>query len=103
MTFHQRLRMQRGLQWRRDWPSAAELRRVFEDWLILIAVVGVLLVAYGIVGRLDYEEELRQQAERQAAIKLQYRDAVLACLNNGYLLFDREAFECKAESLGVVR
>lgn len=58
-------------------------------------VAGLLLIllAYGIAGRMDYEEELRKEAEAamdQAALQ---HAALLACLNGGapglYTIDDR--------------
>ena len=48
-----------------------------------VALIVGLLLCLGIVGRLDYEDELRQQAEASAANADLNRAALLACLNGG--------------------
>ena len=103
MTLFQRLRMTRGLQWQGKRPSLAEMKETADEWLVVVGVLASLLLAYGVVGRMDYEEDLRQEAVSQAAVKEQYQAAVLACLNHGAILFDREELECRATSLGMVR
>ncbi len=59
-------------------PSAAR-RDLFKNAALIVG----LLIAFGIVGRLDYEDELRQQAEASAASADLNRAALLACLNGG--------------------
>jgi len=91
-----KLRLRYGLHWQRRTPNLGEMKRSADTWLGIAAALAVILLAYGIVGRLDYEEELRQEKEM-------YLQAVLACLNHGGMVFDREAFECRANSIGIVR
>lgn len=59
MTFFQRLRMTRGLQWQGKRPSLAEMKETADEWLVVVGVLASLLLAYGVVGRMDYEEDLR--------------------------------------------
>ena len=42
-----------------------------------------LLLAFGIVGNMDYAEEMRQEAERQSIRADLNRAALVACLNGG--------------------
>ncbi len=42
-----------------------------------------LLLAFGIVGTLDYQEELRQEAESARAQSDFHQAALLACINGG--------------------
>ena len=99
-TLYQRARMAQGLRWKSQRPTLGELKAGAENWLRTIAIIVVIVLAYGIVGRLDYEEAQRIEAEIQRDM---YLGVVLACLNKGGMVFDHEAFECKAESLGNVR
>lgn len=53
------------------------------DLLKNLALIAGLLVCYGIVGRMDYEDELIAEAEASAANADLNRAALLACLNGG--------------------
>lgn len=67
-----RLRLARGLHWRTSLPSI--------DWSA-IGILLAILCAYGIVGSVDYEDELRQQAEAQRVRADLNIAALLACMN----------------------
>lgn len=71
MTLYQRLR------WRLAFSQA---RR---DTLQNLALIAGLIICFGIVGRMDYEDELIAQAEASAATADLNRAALLACLNGG--------------------
>lgn len=82
MTPHdQSWRMRQGLHWRGARPTLGEALRQADGALKAIIIVLAILVAYGIVGRMDYEDALIAEAERandHAALRGQQ---LIACLN----------------------
>lgn len=61
----------------------ASRRAAFEamrDTFRTLLVIASILLAYGIAGRLDYEEELRQEAEAQQARAERMTAAVGECM-----------------------
>ena len=71
MTFYQRLRFR-----------LASRHQQREALLNATLIAGLLLI-FGIVGRMDYEDALRAAAEASAANADLNRAALLACLNGG--------------------
>lgn len=71
MTFYQRLRFRLAFSQAR--------RQALQN----IAIITGLIVAFGIVGRMDYEDELITQATASEATADRHRAALLACLNGG--------------------
>ena len=79
------------------------------DLLRALGVLALILLAYGIAGRLDFDEELRQDAERAQAAE----QRVLDCLNGkplGYYEratrkgrndFGRTYIVCRTEEIEV--
>jgi hypothetical protein len=59
--------------------SRAKQREILTN----LALIAGLLVCFGIVGRMDYEDALIAEAERQSANADLNRAALLACLNGG--------------------
>jgi hypothetical protein len=59
-------------------PSAAR-RDLFKN----AALIAGLLIAFGIVGRMDYEDALRAEAEAALDQSALHQAALLACLNGG--------------------
>jgi hypothetical protein len=57
--------------------SRAKQREILTN----LALIAGLLVCFGIVGRMDYEDALIAEAERQSANADLNRAALLACLN----------------------
>ena len=49
--------------------------------VMVTAMLAVTLAAFGIVGRMDYEEALRAEAARQSARAEAAEQAVVGCLN----------------------
>lgn len=71
------LRLRYGLFWRGRVPNREELPVITQA----IVTVLFLVVAYGIVGRLDYEAALVAEAQRQEARAEMNEAALVACLN----------------------
>lgn len=60
-----------------------ERREAIKTAAATIAGLLLILLAYGIVGRMDYEEGLRQEAEAALERASLQQAALLACLNSG--------------------
>ena len=73
------LRRHFGLRWQRTLPAAEDLGIDLQNLLI----IAILMLAFGIVGSMDYADEQRQESERMAASAELNRAALLACLNGG--------------------
>jgi len=89
-------RLRKGLRWKKPRPTLTELKNEADTWLRVIAILLGILIAYGVVGRMEYDDLVLSEHD-------QYQQAVLACLNHGAIVFDHEAFECRANSIGDVR
>ena len=73
------IRIRYGLTWRKSYPGAEQLREV----LRYTCYICLIILAYGIVGRLDYEDEMitaRIVAEQHGEMQ---QARMLACLNGG--------------------
>lgn len=71
------LRLRYGLTWSSHRPALADYREQIQTAMLL----ALILIAYGIVGRLDYEEELRQEVEVQARRAEQAEQILVECMN----------------------
>lgn len=113
-----RIRLAVGMLWRRERPGLREAAPALRTAGLIV----LLLLAWGIVGRLDYEieraAELEARADRLApraavAEKMEVRaalatldvarleDYLLACLNDGrHWVLGGERWECKARPVG---
>lgn len=60
-----------------------ERREAIKTAAATIAGLLLILLAYGIVGRMDYEEGLRQEAEAAHERASLHQAALIACLNGG--------------------
>lgn len=82
LAFLQRLRLARGLLWRRRYPDLAPALRGFARGCALSAA---LIVVYGLVGRLEYQDAVAAEAEARAQVavaRARIADEDLAeCLN----------------------
>lgn len=76
-----RWRMTRGLHWEARRPTIGEAHEEAVGVWQMAIVLAIMGIGYGIVGRLDYEEGLRQEAERHATRANLNQAALLACLN----------------------
>ena len=74
-----RLRLSRGMFWQRRTPMLHELGLHFRNVITILAV----LLAYGLVGAMDYADEQRQEAEAALARAELQQAAMLACVNGG--------------------
>lgn len=74
-----RLRRNYGLHWKGELPEATELGFNLTNALIIL----VLMLAYGIVGSIDYAVEQDMAAEQAEARVAEQQAAMLACLNGG--------------------
>lgn len=70
-------RTRHGLRWRGTRPTLAELGFTLQN----IGAIAGLILAFGIVGSIDYAEEQRQEAEQQSARADLNRAALVACIN----------------------
>jgi hypothetical protein len=68
-----------GLRWQGQTPKPADIGITLQNILIIATV----LLAYGIVGSIDYATEKSIEAERQAEAFSVQQAAMLACLNGG--------------------
>ncbi len=59
-TFYRRFRLRHGLRWQANRPSAADLREALRCAALIVG----LLLAFGIVGTIDYAVEQRAAADR---------------------------------------
>ena len=59
------------------------MRGMTIDTLKNSLLIAGLLIAFGIVGRMDYEDALRAEAEAAQQQATLHRDALLTCLNGG--------------------
>lgn len=71
------LRRRFGLRWQGRMPSRHDVR---EAMITAAALIGILL-AFGIVGTMDYADEQRQEAERHAAAAERATAWLAECLN----------------------
>lgn len=79
MNTHDRgWRINHGRRWRGHRPTLGEAMRAGNDAIKAVGIVAAIVIAYGIVGRIDYETERALAAEAAAADD---RAALLACLN----------------------
>lgn len=65
------------------WASRRVARRDLIDGIKTVAVLIGILLAYGIVGRMDYEDALITEAQIKAADARSHQERLLACLNGG--------------------
>ena len=75
------LRTRYGLRWQRRRPALAEMLEEGRSWLTTAFIVLIIFILYGIVGRMDYEDQLKAEAE---AKHWEIRDAdyrLARCLN----------------------
>lgn len=71
------LRQNYGLRWQASRLQLADIR----ETLITAAHVAGIVAAFGIAGTLDYADEQRAEAERQAAIAERATYALAECMN----------------------
>jgi hypothetical protein len=71
------LRFRFGLRWSRHYPTMADLR----DALRSLFYVLCLVLAYGVVGAIDYAEEQRIEALAQARSSAQATALLADCMN----------------------
>lgn len=105
-----RIRLACGLRWKRRTPMAREIGATTQNVLAVLAI----LLAYGLVGSMDYAEEQRQEAEAAQARAELHQAALLACLNGGtstglytvdanghkhYIICDGEHFTVSTENV----
>lgn len=73
------IRLRYGLHWLKSYPSGEE----FRETLRYAFYLALIFLAYGIVGRMDYEDQLITEkiaADRDRDI---LQERMLACLNGG--------------------
>lgn len=58
-------------------------RQAIKDAALSAALLAFLLLAFGIVGRMDYEDALRTEAEAALDLAALNHAALVACLNGG--------------------
>lgn len=71
------IRLYCGMHWQRRTPMMHEIGLHFRNVITLLAV----LLAYGLVGAMDYAEEQRREAEAALSRAELQQAALLACLN----------------------
>ena len=73
--------MRHGLRWQGTRPTLGEALRQADGTLKSIIIVLAIFVAYGIVGRMDYEDALVAEAASAQRIATQRSEQLIACLN----------------------
>lgn len=95
------IRLAFGLRWRSARPGLRELTPALRT----AALLAGLLAAYGIVGRLDYQDARAAELEARAALAERSVDRLeqdkLVCLNrSGAWRLDGELWLCEATPIG---
>lgn len=75
------LRLNHGLRWQKTRPTLAELKAAGDIWLRGLAVLMGLLFAYGIAGRMDYEDALIAELEAERTALRDANTTLANCLN----------------------
>jgi hypothetical protein len=94
-------RLKQGLRWQRHYPDPAP---ALANLARGCAMAAVLIVVYGLVGRLEYQQadaaetEARQTIERTiAARNLEQAESLLtACFDHDVLIVGTAIYRCKA-------
>ncbi len=75
------LRLRYGRRWQHDKPTLGELKQAAESYASSALIVLVLFVLYGIVGRMDYEDQLLYEKEAAARQQEDSEYRLRRCLN----------------------
>lgn len=90
----QTIRIRYGLHWQKSYPTTSQLKETLKVIFYLL----LILLAYGIVGRLDYEDELLQQKINAES----YKQTLLNCMSGAsgfYFADSKSAFSCEVHPL----
>ncbi len=94
-------RLKQGLHWQRHYPDPAPaLANIARG----CALAAVLIVVYGLVGRLEYQDAVAAEAEARqtiqraiAARNLEQAESMLtACFDDGVLVVGTAIYRCRA-------